>query len=56
MDERIKVCSVVIRRGIQQLAYSMAMPKPQESTEENKYLDHRMFFTLENQRSHTKKL
>ena len=56
MDERIKVCSVAIRRGIQQLAYSMAMPKPQESTEENKYLNHRMSFALEDQRSHIKKL
>jgi hypothetical protein len=32
----------------------MAMPEPQESAE-NKYLDHRMLFTLENQRSHTRK-
>ena len=31
------------RRSIQQLAYSMAMPEPQESAE-NKYLRHRMFF------------
>jgi hypothetical protein len=29
----------------------MAIPEPQESTE-NKYLRHRMFFKLENQRSH----
>ena len=32
----------------------MAMPEPQESTE-NKYLGHRMLFTLENQRSHKRK-
>ena len=32
----------------------MAMPEPQESAE-NKYLGHRMLFTLENQRSHTRK-
>jgi hypothetical protein len=31
------------RRSIQQLAYSMEMPEPQESAE-NKYLGHRMFF------------
>ena len=42
------------RRSIQQLAYSMAMPEPQESAE-NKYLGHRMHFTLENQRSHRRK-
>ena len=42
------------RRSIQQLDYSMAMPEPQESTE-NKYLGHRMLFTLENQRSHKRK-
>jgi len=43
------------RRSIQQLAaYSMAMPEQQESTE-NKYLGHRMLFTLENQRSHRRK-
>jgi hypothetical protein len=39
------------RRSIQQLAYSMAMTERQESAE-NKYLGHRMFFKLENQRSH----
>jgi hypothetical protein len=39
------------RRSIQQLVYSMAMPEPQESAK-NKYLGHRMLFTLENQRSH----
>ena len=33
----------------------MAMPEPQESPE-NKYLGHRMLFTLENQRSHTRKI
>ena len=43
-----------IRRAIQQLAYSMTMPEPQESAE-NQYLGHRMLFTLENQRSHTRK-
>jgi len=32
----------------------MAMPEQQESTE-NKYLGHRMLFTLENQRSHRRK-
>jgi hypothetical protein len=32
----------------------MAMPEPQESAE-NKSLGHRMLFTLENQRSHTRK-
>jgi len=42
------------RRSIQQLAYSMAMPEPQESAE-NKYLGHRMLFTLENQCSHRRK-
>ena len=42
------------RRSIQQLAYSMAMTEPQESAE-NKYLRHRMHFTLENQRSHRRK-
>ena len=42
------------RRRIQQLAYSMAMPEPQESAE-NQYLGHRMLFTLENQHSHTRK-
>jgi hypothetical protein len=41
--------------GIQQLAYSVAMSEPQESTE-NKYLGHRMLFTLENQHSHTRKV
>ena len=40
-----------IRRAIQQLAYSMAIPEPQESAE-NQYLGHRMLFTLENQRSY----
>ena len=43
------------RRSIQQLDYSMAMPEPQESAE-NKYLCHRMLFTLENQRSHRRKV
>jgi hypothetical protein len=33
------------------LAYSMAIPEPQESAE-NQYLGHRMLFTLENQRSY----
>jgi hypothetical protein len=33
----------LIRRSLQQLAYSMAMPEPQESAE-NKYLGHRMLF------------
>ena len=42
------------RRSIQQLAYSMAIPEPQESAE-NKYLGHRMLFKLENQRSHRRK-
>ena len=32
----------------------MAMPEPQEPAE-NKYLSHRMFFKLENQRSHGRK-
>jgi hypothetical protein len=32
----------------------MAIPEPQESAE-NQYLGHRMLFTLENQRSHTRK-
>ena len=45
---------VLKRRCIQQLAYSMAMPEPQEPAE-NKYLSHRMFFKLENQRSHGRK-
>jgi hypothetical protein len=49
------VCPVAIWRGIQQLAYSVAMPDPRESAE-NKYLGHRMLFTLENQRSHTRKV
>ena len=38
-------------RGIQQLAYSMALPEPQEYAE-SKYLGHRMLFILENQRSY----
>ena len=42
------------RRSIQQLAYSMAMPEPPESAK-NKYLELRMFFKLENQRSHRRK-
>ena len=42
------------RRSIQQLDYSMAKPEPQESTE-NKYLGHRMLFTLENQRRRRRK-
>jgi len=43
------------RRSIQQLAYSRAMPEPQESAE-NKYLGHRMLFKLENQCSHRRKV
>ena len=31
------------RRSIQQLAYSIAMPEPQESAE-NKYVGHRILF------------
>jgi len=50
-----KVCPVAILRGIQQLAYSTALPEPQESAE-SKYLGHRMLFTLENQCSYTRKL
>ena len=46
---------VAIRRCIQQLAYSVPMPEPQESIE-NKYLGNRMLFTLENQHSHTRKV
>ena len=46
---------VAILRGIQQLAYSTALPEPQESAE-SKYLGHRMLFTLENQCSYTRKL
>ena len=38
------------RRSIQQLAYSMAMPEPQESAE-NQYLGNRLLFKLENPRS-----
>ena len=41
-------------RSIQQLDYSMAMPEPQEYAK-NKYLGHRMLFTLENQRSRRRK-
>ena len=41
-------------RSIQQQAYSMAMPEPQESAK-NKYLGHFVLFTLENQRSRTGK-
>jgi len=41
------------RRSIQR-DYSMVMHEPQESAE-NKYLGHRMLFTLENQRSHRRK-
>jgi len=41
-------------RSIQQLDYSVAMPEPQESAK-NKYLGHRMLFTLENQCSHRRK-
>jgi hypothetical protein len=33
----------------------MAMPEPQEFFK-NKYLGHRMLFTLENQRSHGRKI
>ena len=51
---QLMVFVVLKRRSIQQLAYSMAMSEPQESIE-NKYLRHRMFFTLENQRSHRRK-
>ena len=46
--------TVAIQRAIQQLAYSMAMSEPQESAE-NQYLGHRLLFTLENLRSHTRK-
>ena len=42
------------RRRIQR-DYLMAMQVPQESAE-NKYLGHRMLFTLENQRSHRRKV
>ena len=42
------------RRCIQQLDYSMVMPEPQEPAE-NKYLSHRTFFKLKNQRSHGRK-
>jgi hypothetical protein len=38
------------RRIIQQLAYSMAMPEPQESAD-NKYLGNRLLFKLAHQRS-----
>ena len=51
----IKVVFMVLnRRSIQQLAYSMAIPEPEESAE-NKYLGHRMLFTLKNQHSHRRK-
>jgi len=50
---RTKVCPDAIRRAIQQLAYSMAKPEPQESSE-NQYLGHRMLFTIENQQSYKK--
>ena len=47
---------MALKRSIQQLAYSMAMPEAQESVE-NKYmyLGHLMLFTLYNQRSHRRK-
>jgi len=62
----IKVLVLVVKITIQliygihgfkkkeQLDYSMAMSEPKESTE-NKYLGHRMLFTLENQRNHRRK-
>ena len=37
------------------IVYLMAMPELQESAE-NKYLGYRMLFTLENQRSHGRKV
>ena len=43
------------RRRTQHRHYLMAMQVAQESSE-NKYLGHRMLFTLENQRSHREKL
>ena len=48
------VFMVLKRRNIQQLDYIMVMQVPQESAE-NKYLGHRMPFTLENQCSHRRK-
>jgi hypothetical protein len=49
----IKVVFMVLkRRSIQQLAYSIAIP---EESAENKYLGHRMLFTLKIQHSHRRK-